>query len=76
VFCGPDRWTVTSGSFVFLPRDSPHSFTVTGTGPARALVITGPARLDGQIAAAPNPCRQACSAEPRTGRIKTFMPNA
>ncbi len=51
VFCRPDHWTVTAGSFVFVPRDSPHGFTVTGTGPARALMITGPARLDGQIAA-------------------------
>jgi hypothetical protein len=30
-------------------RPRPHGFTVP-PGPARALVITGPARLDGQIA--------------------------
>jgi quercetin dioxygenase-like cupin family protein len=51
VFCGEEHWTVSAGSFVFVPRDSPHGFTVTGGGPARALVITGPSRLDGQIAA-------------------------
>jgi uncharacterized RmlC-like cupin family protein len=38
------------GRFVFVPRDSPHSFTVSSTGPATALVITGPSRLDRQIA--------------------------
>src|SRR5229473_3259910 len=29
VFCGEDHWTVTAGSFVFVPRDRPHGFTVT-----------------------------------------------
>ncbi len=37
VFCGDDQWTVTASSFVFVPRDSPHGFTVTSAGPARAL---------------------------------------
>src|SRR5580704_9227529 len=55
VFCGEEHWTVSAGSFVFVPRDSPHGFTVTGGGPARALVITGPSRLDGQIAARAEP---------------------
>jgi quercetin dioxygenase-like cupin family protein len=51
VFCEQDRWTATPGSFVFVPRDCRHGFVVTSTEPARALVITGPARLDRQIAA-------------------------
>jgi quercetin dioxygenase-like cupin family protein len=50
VFCGVDRWTVGAGSFVFVPRDRPHGFTVSTAGPARALVITGPSRLAAQIA--------------------------
>src|ERR1700755_3470942 len=50
VFCGEDRWTVGAGSFVFVPRDRPHGFTVSSAGPARALVITGPSRLAPQIA--------------------------
>ena len=50
-FCDDDRWTATAGSFVFVPRDRVHGFTVTGGGPARAVVVTGPPRLDGQIAA-------------------------
>jgi len=50
VFCGDQSWSATAGSFVFVPRDHPHGFTVSGAGPARALVITGPAQLDGQIA--------------------------
>ena len=44
VFCGKDRWTVGAGSFVFVPRDRSHGFTVSRAGPARALVITGPSR--------------------------------
>ncbi len=50
VFCQQDRWTATAGSFVFIPRDHAHGFTVTSKEPARALVITGPAKLDRQIA--------------------------
>ena len=50
VFCQEDRWTATAGSFVFVPRDHLHGFTVTSEEPARALVVTGPARLDRQIA--------------------------
>ena len=48
-FCGDDRWTATPGSFVFVPRDQPHGFSVTSSEPARAIVITGPAQLDRQI---------------------------
>jgi quercetin dioxygenase-like cupin family protein len=50
-FCGDDRWVATAGSFVFVPRDRPHGFTVTSSEPAKALVITGPSQLDQQVAA-------------------------
>lgn len=50
-FCGEDRWTATPGTFVFVPRDCLHGFTVTSSEPARAIVITGPSQLDRQIAA-------------------------
>jgi quercetin dioxygenase-like cupin family protein len=50
VFCRHDRWTAAAGSFVFIPRDHAHGFTVTSEEPARALVITTPAQLDRQIA--------------------------
>lgn len=50
-YCGEDAWTAPAGSFVFVPRDQLHSFTVTSAGPATALVITGPSQLDRQIAA-------------------------
>jgi quercetin dioxygenase-like cupin family protein len=55
IFCDEDSWTATAGSFVFVPRDRPHAFTVTGSEPARALVITGPPRLDRQIAGRAEP---------------------
>lgn len=54
-FCDDDQWTATPGSFVFVPRNSPHGFTVTSDESARALVIVGPARLDRQIAATGTP---------------------
>jgi quercetin dioxygenase-like cupin family protein len=58
-FCDDDQWTAAPGSFVFVPRNCPHGFTVTSQGPARALVIVGPARLDGQIAATGTPVARA-----------------
>ena len=54
-FCEEDNWTATAGSFVFVPRDRAHGFIVTSTGPAKALVITGPPQLDRQIAARGEP---------------------
>ncbi|HXZ76391.1 MAG TPA: cupin domain-containing protein [Streptosporangiaceae bacterium] len=54
-YCGDDRWTAPAGSFVFVPRDCVHGFTVADDGPARAIVITGPPRLDRQIAARRTP---------------------
>ena len=53
--CGDVTWTAQPGSFVFVPRDTPHSLIVTSTGPATALVITGPPRLDQQIVARAEP---------------------
>jgi quercetin dioxygenase-like cupin family protein len=50
-FCDDERWTATAGSFVFVPRDRPHGFTVVGDTPARALVIVGPAQLDRSVIA-------------------------
>jgi quercetin dioxygenase-like cupin family protein len=50
VFCEENRWTVAPGSFVFVPRDHRHGFVVTSEELARALVVTGPAQLDRQIA--------------------------
>jgi hypothetical protein len=46
-----DEAAAGPGCFVFVPRDRLHGFTVTSSGPARALVITGPSQLDHQIAA-------------------------
>jgi quercetin dioxygenase-like cupin family protein len=48
--CGEDRWIAIAGSFVFVPRDQPHGFTVTSAEAARVLVVTGPPQLDRQIA--------------------------
>jgi quercetin dioxygenase-like cupin family protein len=54
-FCDDDGWIATPGSFVFVPRDSCHGFAVTSAAPARVLVVTGPSRLAGEIAAAGQP---------------------
>ncbi len=51
MFCDARQWTASPGTFVFVPRDHPHSFTVLGESPVRALVVVGPPRLDQQIRA-------------------------
>ena len=58
-FCEEDKWTATAGSFVFVPRDRLHGFTVTSAGPAKALVVTGPPQLERQIAARGEPAAGA-----------------
>jgi mannose-6-phosphate isomerase-like protein (cupin superfamily) len=43
VSCGEQRWQAGPGSLVFLPRQVPHGFTVSGEGPGRTLLINAPA---------------------------------
>ncbi len=40
-YCGDDSFTAGSGSWVFLPRDIPHTFKVGPDG-ARMITITAP----------------------------------
>jgi mannose-6-phosphate isomerase-like protein (cupin superfamily) len=39
---GDERLAAPAGSFVFLPRDVPHTFTVDGSGVARVLQLCAP----------------------------------
>ncbi|MBO0832902.1 MAG: cupin domain-containing protein [Actinobacteria bacterium] len=55
LFCEQDSWIAQPGSFVFVPRGCRHGFVVNSAEPARALVITGPPRLDQQIVARGEP---------------------
>lgn len=55
VFCGPDRWTATPGTLVFLPRDVEHGYSVTSASDARFLIIVGPARFDRHLAEVGSP---------------------
>jgi len=40
--CGDRTFRAGPGSFVFLPRDVPHSFVVEGDAPARMLTLLTP----------------------------------
>ena len=44
--CGDDLFEGGPGTFVFLPRDIPHSFKNVGETQARFLVLATPAGLD------------------------------
>lgn len=44
--CGEDTLTAAPGAFVFLPRDIPHSFRVTGDTPGHLLQLNTPGGLE------------------------------
>lgn len=43
---GEQRLPARTGSFVFLPRDVPHSFTVDGDGEAKVLQLASPPGIE------------------------------
>ncbi|HEX7300895.1 MAG TPA: cupin domain-containing protein [Solirubrobacteraceae bacterium] len=43
---GDEVLPAPAGSFVFLPRDVPHTFTVNGDGVARVLQLCSPAGVE------------------------------
>jgi mannose-6-phosphate isomerase-like protein (cupin superfamily) len=45
--CGDETFYATAGSFVFLPRDIPHTFVVEGDKPARLLTLLSPGGGEG-----------------------------
>jgi mannose-6-phosphate isomerase-like protein (cupin superfamily) len=45
--CGDKSFRAGPGSFVFLPRDVPHSFVVEGDTPARMLTLLTPGGGEG-----------------------------
>lgn len=47
---GGDTIAASAGDFVHLPREIPHSFRNDGVVPAKALVLTTPAGLEGLFA--------------------------
>ena len=53
--CGDQTFRATTGAFVFLPRDVPHSFVVEGDRPARMLTMLTPGGGEGFFIAAGRP---------------------
>src|SRR5215470_1555685 len=45
--CGDRTFRASAGSFVFLPRDVPHTFVVEGDRPARMLTLLTPGGGEG-----------------------------
>src|SRR5581483_1941380 len=45
--CGDRTFRAGPGSFVFLPRDVPHTFVVEGSSPARMLTLLTPGGGEG-----------------------------
>jgi mannose-6-phosphate isomerase-like protein (cupin superfamily) len=44
--CGPQRWKVGPGAYLFLPRNIPHGYKVEETGPAKILILVTPAGFE------------------------------
>lgn len=51
--CGGASWAAAAGDLVFIPRDTPHNFTVKGQTAARYLLINSPPGFASEVAAAP-----------------------
>jgi quercetin dioxygenase-like cupin family protein len=57
VWVGGQVVTAAAGSFIFAPRDIPHTFTVT-SGQARFLLVTQPAGFENFMRDLAQPARQ------------------
>jgi len=55
VWCGEDVFTAEPGSYVFLPREIPHTFAIEGDRPARILSMATPGGLEGYFATVGRP---------------------
>jgi mannose-6-phosphate isomerase-like protein (cupin superfamily) len=55
VRCGDETYSASAGSYVFLPRDVPHTFVVEGDKPARWLTLTTPGGGEGFFVDASRP---------------------
>jgi quercetin dioxygenase-like cupin family protein len=69
VTCGDKTWEATAGSFVFLPRNVTHGFTVTGDRPLRGLQLTVPAGFERFIAEAGAPADAPAPGAPDIARL-------
>lgn len=73
VWVGGQVVTAAAGSFIFGPRDIPHTFTVT-SGQARFLLVTQPAGFENFMRDLAEPARQltippAAAAAPDVARL-------
>jgi len=53
--CGDRTFSAQAGSFVFLPRDVPHTFVVEGDTPVRMLTLLTPGGGEGVFVAGGRP---------------------
>ena len=65
IVCGEQTWTAGPGSFALLPRNIPHSFSVTGNGQARVLQLSWPAQFERFAAEMGEPATEMVLPEPR-----------
>ncbi len=52
---GGELYELVAGDFLYLPKDVPHRFRITGDGPARFLALMTPAGLTGLYAEVGHP---------------------
>ena len=65
---GGDTITASAGDVAFLPRGIAHSFSNTGDGSAKALVLTTPAGLEGFFAEVFEPATDRSAVPPAVNK--------
>jgi mannose-6-phosphate isomerase-like protein (cupin superfamily) len=73
---GEERFTLEPGSSIYLPRDVPHTFRVTGASPARFLALTAPGGLDDLYASVGAPAGEGLPAPPTPEEIGAWLGTA
>lgn len=66
VFDGERTITVSAGSFVYIPRETPHGFKNVGESPCKMLILVTPARLANIFFEIGQPARAGETAPPRS----------
>ena len=60
----PEPFKAVSGSMVFIPRNTPHEFTITSPEPARYLFMYTPGGFERYVRASSDPAAELCLPPP------------
>lgn len=73
ITCGDRTWTAGPGAFALLPREIPHSFSVSGGEQARMLQLSWPAQFERFAADMGEPATAMTLPEPREVDVPALL---